>query len=256
LTELRDEFEKEGLVVIALSDEKPELISDYIDKHGLTVAIAAEAKTSKYRVKGIPAACLVDAEGKVVWFGDPRGLSKGKVKSALKGAKKPGKGGFLSMNLQGEYDGGLKKAAASAEKGDLGKALSATRKLLTDEDFGERSLAEELEAEITAYVSLLQSQADTFLASREVVTAVKIFDALAGTLKGLDESKPAKEALDKIEQDDGLQDELKAAELLAKANDSVERLGKKKSVKKFEAVVKKFPDTKAGERAKKFLKTL
>ncbi len=256
MTELRDEFEKEGLVVIALSDEKPELISDYIDKHGLTVSIAAEARTSKYHVKGIPAACLVDPEGKVVWFGNPYGLSKGKVKQAIKGAKKPGKGGFLSMNLQGKYGGSLKKSAASAEKGELGKALASVRKLIADESFAQGALATELETEITAFVSLLESQATSFLANREVMTAVKVYEALADALKGQDEVSGPMDALAAIKQDAGLQTELKAAELLAKANDSVERLGKKKSAKKFESVVKKYPETKAGERAKKFLKTL
>ena len=257
MTKLRDEFEKDGLIVIALSSETESKVSDYIDNMGLDLRIASGANaSSKYGVKGIPAACLIDPEGKVAWIGHPSGLSKGKVKEALKGAKKSGKGGFLSMNLTGEYGGKLKKAAASAENGDLGKALSAVRKFIADENFEDRAKATDLETEITVFASMLQSQADSFLKSRDIMTAQMVYEALAGCLKGHDEADAAKTALDNIKKDDGLQDELKAAEMLAKANDSVERIGKKKSAKKFQAVVKKYPNTKAGERAQKFLKTL
>jgi outer membrane protein assembly factor BamD (BamD/ComL family) len=41
-----------------------------------------------------------------------------------------------------------------------------------------------------------------------------------------------------------------------KAQAEVERRGKKKAAKKFESIVKKFPNTKAGERASKFLRSL
>jgi len=228
-----------------------------VDKHGIDIRVASGSNgKGRYGVGGIPASALVNPNGEVVWFGHPSSLSSGKVKAALKGAKKPGKGGFLSMNLDAEYGGKLKKAAGNAESGALGKALSGVRKLLADESFTEREQAESLEGEITAYVSLLQSQADGFLEAREVLTAQSIYSALSDNLKGHAEAEAAATALEKMDSDEGLQDELKAAELLTKARDEVQRRGKKKAARKFESIVKKFPDTKAAERAEKFLDAL
>jgi len=219
------------------------------------VASGSNAK-SLYGVRGIPAACLIDPSGKVVWSGHPNSLSSGKVKSALKGAKKAGKGAFLCMNLKAEYEGKLKKVAANAADGDLGKALSTVRKHLADEKFQEKEQAEALEYEIVNFISVLQVQADAFLKNRDVLTALQIYSALEDSLKGLDEAAAAKAGLAKIDGDEAYQDELKAAELLLKAQAEVERRGKKKAAKKFESIVKKFPNTKAGERASKFLRSL
>ena len=75
--------------------------------------------------------------------------------------------------------------------------------------------AEALETEITAYVGMLKSQADSFLENREVLTALSIYEALSDSLKGHAEADASKTAIEKIESDDQLQDELKAAELAA-----------------------------------------
>ena len=228
-----------------------------MDKHGIGIRVAAGSDGGgKYGVRGIPASALVNAQGEVVWFGSPYSLSAGKIKAALKGAKKPGKGGFLSMNLDAEYGGKLKKAARDAEDGALGKALTGVRKLLKDEAFADRDQAQALEGEITSFVALLQTQADGFLELREVLTAHSVYSAIADSLKGHPEAEVAASALKKIDDDDALQDELKAGQLLAKAQAEVARRGKKKAAKKFKSVVKKYPDTKAAERAEKFLDAL
>lgn len=243
------------MVVIALSNEEDQKVADYVDKHGIGIRVAAGSDgNGKYGVRGIPASALLNAKGEVVWFGHPNSLSSSKVKAALKGAKKPGKGGFLSMNLGTEYGGNLKKPAGNAESGALGKALAGVRKLIADEGFGEKADAQALEREITDYVALLQAQADGFLESLEVLTAVSIYSGLADSLKGQPEAAAATSAMKRIDDDDGLQKELKAAELLAKAQAEVARRGKKRAVKKFESVVKKYPGTKAAARAEKFLK--
>jgi len=244
-------------VVLALSNETEDKVSSYVDKHGLSIRVASGSNGGgQYGVRGIPASALIDTNGEVVWFGHPSSLSGKKVKAALKGAKKPGKGGFLSMNLTTEFGGKLKKAAGDAEQGALGKALKGVRTLLADEAFPEREQAEALEAEITEFISLLQTQAAGFLESREVLTAQSIYASLADSLKGHPECAAADEGLEKIESDDKLQDEVKAAELLAKANEEIARRGKKKAAKKFESVVKKYPGTRAAERAEKFLDSL
>ena len=244
-------------MVLALSNEDEGKVRDYVDKFNLGIRVASGSDASaKYGVRGIPASALINPAGEVVWTGHPSSLSSSKVKAALKGAKKSGKGAFLSMNLQTEYSGKLKKAAGSAADGDLGKALKAVRGLLEDESLEEREEAEALEGEITAYVSLLQSQADSFLARREILTAQSIYSALSDSLKGHGEADAARAALKRIESDDRIQDELKAAELLAKAYDEIERRGKKKAAKKFESIVKNYPETKAAEKAQKFLRSL
>ena len=241
---------------MALSNEDETLVGDYVEKHGIGIRVAAGSDgNGVYGVRGIPAACLIDASGKVAWSGHPNSLSSGKVKAALKGAKKAGKGAFLSMNLDSEYEGKLKKVAKDAGNGALGKALTSLRKLIGDEKFEEKESAQALELQITDFIAMLQAQGDTFLGNMEVMTAQEIYSALADSLKGQAEAEAAKAGLAKIEESEVYQDELKAAELLAKAYAEVERRGTKKAVKKFESVVKKYPNTKAGKRASKFLES-
>ncbi|HVS17996.1 MAG TPA: hypothetical protein VMT18_05300, partial [Planctomycetota bacterium] len=112
------------MVVMALSDEGPDVVEPYAEERGLSLRVGMRSRTnSSYEVKGIPHAVLIDPEGTVVWRGHPGGLSSGKVKDVLKGARKPGKQDFLGFAA----DLGDEHAAALASSKDLGKLAELAR---------------------------------------------------------------------------------------------------------------------------------
>ena len=86
LTELQKKFKDRGLVIIGVTDEKPEEVKPFVEKMGAkmgyAVAIDQAKQTSRgymdaFGVGGIPHAFIVDQAGRVVWHGHPMaGLDK------------------------------------------------------------------------------------------------------------------------------------------------------------------------------------
>ncbi len=115
LAELHKNHEKDGLVIIGVSNEEPEKIARFMDKHEKEkklvmpyfVACDEEMTTTTgwaKDVETIPHAILVDRTGKVVWVGNPLADL-----SAFDDA--------IAQTLAGKYDvETAKKAAAAAEK--------------------------------------------------------------------------------------------------------------------------------------------
>ena len=77
LKELHDKYNEKGLVLISLSNEKKETVEPFVQKAGMTWAVAAESNSGgDYGVRGIPHAAVVK-DGKIIWKGHPMsGLDK------------------------------------------------------------------------------------------------------------------------------------------------------------------------------------
>ena len=80
LTELQKKYKDKGVIVIGISDEKPDTVKRFIEKMGdkmdYVVAIDEEDATSDaymaaYGQSAIPHAFVVDQEGRVAWHGHP-----------------------------------------------------------------------------------------------------------------------------------------------------------------------------------------
>ncbi len=246
--------------MLALSYETPAEVGPYVDQHGLGVRVAAQGgreTNEAYAVSGFPSSVLIDPQGNVAWTGHPSSLTASTVKSALKGAKAPG-GGFLSLRVDRELAKKLSSAVDDALEGALGKALASAQKAAADERVGEteRADAQWLADEILGFGTLLLGQADAYLARREVLSALEVFRALEDELAGTDVGKTAAERLATIADDDSIQTEIEAAEAFAKAQDYAKRRGRDKAGKKFEAIVEKYPGTRAAERAKTILASI
>lgn len=228
-------------------------MSAYVEKMGITLRTAAGFSAwGDWGVTGIPAAALIDPEGVITWAGHPGELSSGKVKDALKGAK-GGSGGFLGFSVARELDGKLKGAVKSAADGKLGKAHADALALAIDETL-EQALRDEAQGfadEVLAYATLLRNQGEAMISKRLVLEGLEVFEALEGALKGMELQAEVSKRLAEIANDKELQTELEAAEALQKALEAAEKRGMKKALSKFEAVVKKYPGTKAADRAQK-----
>ncbi len=82
LTELAKKFKDKDVVIVGISDEKPQVVKAFVEKMGpkmdYVVAIdddnaTAEGYMRAYGQNGIPHAFVVDKQGRVVWHGHPMG---------------------------------------------------------------------------------------------------------------------------------------------------------------------------------------
>jgi len=122
-----EEYAPKGLTILALSDEASGTVEKHIEEHGMTYPIGTGAQSGgAYGVSGIPAAFLIDHTGTIIWQGHPGGGGwEGMLDGALENA--------ALLSDQWEIPSPpalLKKAAALAGKGEMGKAWRESENLL------------------------------------------------------------------------------------------------------------------------------
>ncbi len=245
-------------MVVALSNEDEKLVADYVEKMGLydlrlaAGSLAAEA----YGVKGYPTTVLIDPDGNIVWQGHPSSLSDSKVKDAVKGARKAPASAFLAFRpAEAPKDGALEGVLEKLADCDLKAAYSALDAAVTAA--GESAAAAgKLRDQVDGFVTELRAQIEAAVAAKRVGVAVEAYEVLGKALAGRESGKQVTERLEEIRKDKALMAEIDAAEALEKADKVAEKRGAKKAVKQYEAVVKKFPGTKAAERAQRILESL
>ena len=68
LNQLQADYGDQGLLVLAITDEESEIVRDFVEEHGVeyTNLIGTTEVAEAYGVLGLPAAYLVDAEGRLV----------------------------------------------------------------------------------------------------------------------------------------------------------------------------------------------
>ena len=84
LIELNQRFKKKDVVIVSLTNEKPDQVEPFAKEAKMDYLIGMESPTgAAYQVRGIPQAFIIDKEGKVVWAGHPLdGLDKALEKAA------------------------------------------------------------------------------------------------------------------------------------------------------------------------------
>lgn len=238
--------------MIALSDEGLDLVEPYVSQQDLGFTVAAESKSGDaYGVTGIPHSVLIDAEGNVAWIGSPYGLSKGTLKKALKGAKKP-KVDFLAVHLPKAVEGRAAKAADLAGDGQLALAEKEIDAVLADEKSGDepKAQANELRAAIEKHVKTLGEQAEKLVKSREPESAIRILEGVSKEFPSTEEGQHAKKRAEEIAADPKMKAEIDAAKALDRLKVSIRPLKKDKAKPMIEEFAKKYEGTRAGERAK------
>ena len=91
LNELQASYGERGFQILAISDEEEQLIREFVEEHGVeyTNLIGTEEVAEAYGVLGLPAAYLLDGEGRVVesFIGPkPRSVLAKKIEALLDGA--------------------------------------------------------------------------------------------------------------------------------------------------------------------------
>lgn len=230
----------------------------YVEERGLGLKVGMRSTTSgDYGVRGIPHSVLIDPEGTVVWRGNPGGLSSGKVKDALKGARKARDDDFLGFNpaLEAEHadaldaSADLRKLVELARDAELGKLMAGLDSFDAAGDAGVEAAKAALSERANAHAALLAEQAEAALKQLDVAVAVEVYGALAEELGERDAGKAAKAKLADIRGDERLKKELEAAEQLERTIRSAEKLATSKQRKKYADFAEKYRGTRAGRRA-------
>jgi hypothetical protein len=90
LNKLDEEFGARGLKILSFTNESRECVLKYMSQlqpEPLRYTIGLKGGSGNYPSRGIPAAWLISAEGKVVWAGNPGGLSNKVIEEELKKVK-------------------------------------------------------------------------------------------------------------------------------------------------------------------------
>ncbi len=246
-------------MVLAISNEESDKVRKFVEGNGYTVRTAAGSPSSgEYGVSGIPASVLIDPKGTIIWRGSPFGLSDGKIKEALKGARKPLEREFLVLQPSLTPSEKLAGAFAAAKSGKLAGAQKQARPIADDSSVGEsdRQAASDLVAQIEAHVQLLCRQAESALDRRDVSPALTVLSALADEFRGHEIGTQAAERVAAIGKDATLQAELKAGEALERARRTAAKLSTSKARKVYQDFAEKHAGTRAAERAKAMAKNL
>ncbi len=85
LNELQDKY-RDNLVIIGISDEKPETVKNFLLKRDFSYAIAADPEKNVVEHvghKGIPYSYLTSPDGVVRWQGHPRALSESMLEEIM-----------------------------------------------------------------------------------------------------------------------------------------------------------------------------
>lgn len=249
-----EENREKGLVVLAVSNEELESVEPYVESFALPFPVAAGSRTGgllgqMVGQRGIPHSYLVDPEGDLVWHGHPSELTSGVLREALAGASAPGPKDALAW--RGEVEGAPDEVLELAARGELAEALETLEESGAT-DGGAAALKEALDA----HVADLRAQVQKAFDQRKVRTALTNLEVLVDEFERTDLGDELEEWLERMEDDESIQRELEAVELLDRALLIGRKRGEDKAKRHFERVVEKFPGTRAAERAQKILKGL
>jgi len=218
----------------------------------LNFTVAAGSNASDlYGVTGIPHSVLIDAQGNVAWQGSPHGLSKGVVKKALKGAKRP-KADFLALRHVAEGGSRVSKAVEFAGDGELAAACKEIDAILADEKASEEQKqgAKALQEAVDKHLNALVVQAEKFVKARDPGNALKVLEGIAKELPEAEVGAKTKRRVEEIRADPKMKSELEATKALERLKDLIRPLKRDKSKPKIEEFVKRYEGTRAAERAK------
>jgi hypothetical protein len=208
LNELQAKFGKKGLSIVGVTNEANSKVKPFITQKGIKYLIAI-GNASGYPSRGIPAAWLVGANGKVIWQGHPASLKEAQIEEALKTVRigpyfelprALRKAQFL-LNAK-KYANGVKeleKYLKRPKDSEVAEKAKAAIDMLTKHGKSELELVEKKVAEAQFHVVL-----------------TKLTD-LEKSFKGLETGKTAKARLRELKKDKELKLEMDVAATVVKA---------------------------------------
>lgn len=202
LNELNDKWSREGLTVLAVTSEDKAKTEPWIAQNEARYGYAYD-KGGKFArlcgVTGIPSSVLVDPSGKVVYFGNPGGVTNELVAKAVQGALKS-----PVYTLPRE----LSKVRALLAKDDVAGAIAEVKSVASKPNppAEAEGLAESLQAMLASSL-----EAATELGGQgNWLECKRACERLAKAARGLPEEAAAKAKLSEIGRNPDAQKEIKA----------------------------------------------
>jgi hypothetical protein len=201
-----------------------------------------------YSTRGIPAAWLVGADGKIVWKGHPAELRKELLEENLKNVR-------LRPKFEFQSDA-LKKVSKHVDAGDYGKAIAELDKVIAkSEDAAVVDQARSAHEQIIKFGEEELQAVETLATSGWYVLAMQKLNTISDGFKGTPIGDRADEKETAWKKDPKVKIELEGAEAIAKAKDLIAKYKKKDAARVLVAVAKgeKFKETKAQKDAEALL---
>ena len=182
------EFSPQGLVLLALSDEGKGVVERFAENNPMPYPVGMGCQSGRFfKVRGIPAAFLIDHRGDIIWQGHPGG--NGWVEMIPKALEDAAKERI-------QWDPGnqpelLKKAVQAAVDGKLGKAWSEANKVVKVDESAASDFHNALQDELDARKAYAETIAETGRYYEATLYLNRQIDALGSHPTGKDFKKMA-----------------------------------------------------------------
>ncbi len=230
---------------------------------GNNITVVDQGRLAGAKVSGMPHCFLFDHNGVLIYDGSPFKVEEHLVKAI---AAAPG-----ALVAGYEWKKLAREAQAIGKRQGVVGALKSVRKQALSDDAATRTEAEELLNRVEGWAGK-QRDALTTARSEDPVEAMRIAGTMAGVFKGDELAGPFETALRELRADRGVQQEVRAAEMLARVKAAAASYGLASDPKGFmerasnrtkaqeiagglRTVVTRFADTKAATEAEALAKT-
>jgi hypothetical protein len=241
LNELHEKWNAEGLTVLAVTGEGKAQTEPWIEANKAIFGYAYD-KGGKFMnrcgVTGIPASVLIDAGGKVVYFGSPQGVTNDLVSKAVQGALKTP---LYALPKE------MSKVRSLLAKDNIAGAIAECDSLAKKPNAPEQA-ASTAEALRSLVVSNIEA-ADSLSASGDWLGAQQGLERMLKAAKGMPQEAAAKEKLAAIAKNSDAQKEIKAQKALERILS--QPVKKAKDVEELVETLKSFAKKNAGSFAAK-----
>lgn len=209
----------------------------------------------------MPSACLISAEGKIVWAGHPGSLSDDLIDAELKNVDKDRRISTWAFNITRTMPAvpeSLDKDAKNLVKGKFGATLKAVEKAVEKLEGDDKAKGEALRDWIAGVATKRMETAAGLVSDRQVYAGFKMYGEVEELFSGHDLGKQAKDAAKALEKDKDTGLEIKASEKLEEIKK--EMAGERKAEDKIKCLKpllsKKYEETVAGKEAAKMAEEL
>jgi hypothetical protein len=222
LSELNEKYFDRGLRIVAISNELPAIIqSKMVEEKSVKYWMAADPSRSTINrfsegQIGIPHSYLVNARGVIVGEGVP---NEQMIEDLLKDT--------FDERLGRELDRSLGAAVKSYEKGQVGAAWTAAKKLTENEKPEIADDAKFLVEKSEAYAKFMTGLVETGIHAKDYETVITDLTRLTKDFAGMPEAEQAVAKKAELEANPAVKIEIDAADALAKARAMVDEAGGK-----------------------------
>lgn len=258
LNKLFEEYDEKGFTIISASGESKDTVQAFVDQLGATYPIFAQTGggLNAYSTGGVPSACLISAEGKIVWAGHPAALSEDQIDAELKSIDKDRRISTWAFNLtrtMPEVPESLDKDAKNLMKGKFGATLKSVEKAVEKLEGDDKAKGEALRDWIAGVATKRMETAAGLVGNNQVYAGFKMYGEIEDLFNGHDLGKQAKDAAKALEKDKETGLEIKASEKLEEIKKEIanERKAEDKVKCLKPLLSKKYENTAAGKEAAK-----